>query len=241
MVVQIGILDDCGGDRFLAKDLGFREAAMPFLCCKVALTDTHQGIQLPTCCFRQRGDRFAQSHRLSQIAFQAFIRCCRKRDGACCSDWTPFETGKHQLERNVCRRGSFDERNFNLVLAQHPALIDGRRLIRMRSPVSGSMHLPEGNSTIFMLIDGEAEVGGLKLNGCHRIGSLKTTEGPYLMDAQACRIEGSARILIGTPQGAAAFIVPNAKGKSLVLLDVGFLSQKAPDTNAAWLLREINR
>jgi hypothetical protein len=134
-----------------------------------------------------------------------------------------------------------DERNFNLMLAQYPALVDGRRLIRMKSPLSGSVSIPEGNSVIFMLVDGEAEIGGLKLNGCRRIGSLPSTEGPYLMDAQACRVSGPARVLIGTSEGAAAFVVPNANGESLVLLDIGFLSQKAPNSNAMWLLHEVDR
>jgi hypothetical protein len=134
-----------------------------------------------------------------------------------------------------------DERNFNLMLARYPALVDGRRLIRMKSPVSGSVSLPEGNSVIFMLVDGEAEIGGLKLKGCRRIGSLPSTEGPYLMDAQACPISGPTRVLIGTSEGAAAFLVPNSTGESIVLLDVGFLSQKAPNSNALWLLNEVNR
>jgi hypothetical protein len=134
---------------------------------------------------------------------------------------------------------SVDERNFNLMLAQYPALVDGRRLVRMKFPVSGSVSPPEGNSVIFTLVDGEAEIGGVKLNGCRRIGSLTSTEGPYLMNAQACRVSGSARILIGTPEGAAAFVVPSAEGETLVVLDVGFLSQKAPSSNAMWLLHEV--
>jgi hypothetical protein len=61
------------------------------------------------------------------------------------------------------------------------------------------------------------------------------------MNAQACRVSGSTRVLIGTSEGAAAFVVPNAKGESLVVLDIGFLSQKAPNSNAMWLLHEVNR
>ena len=41
VVMQIGILDDGGGDRFLAEHLGFMQTAIPFLCCEIALTDTH--------------------------------------------------------------------------------------------------------------------------------------------------------------------------------------------------------
>ena len=53
----------------------------------------------------------------------------------------------------------FDERNFNVALAENPALVDSRRLIRVKRPVSGSVALPEGDSLVFMLVDGTAEVG----------------------------------------------------------------------------------
>lgn len=135
----------------------------------------------------------------------------------------------------------FDERNFNVTLAENPALVHGRRLIRMKYPVSGSVVVPDGNSVVFMLVDGTANVGGVKLSECRRMGSLLTAEGPYLMDAQACRTEGSARVVIGTPEGAAAFGVPNAKGEALILLDAAFIARNAPQTNVMWLLKEINR
>jgi hypothetical protein len=48
-------------------------------------------------------------------------------------------------------------------------------------------------------------------------------------------------VLIGTSAGAAAFTLPNAKGETLIILDVAFLAQKASDTNIAWLLKEIGQ
>jgi hypothetical protein len=135
----------------------------------------------------------------------------------------------------------FDERNFNVVLAENAALVDGRRLIRMKVPLSGSVELPEGDLMIFMLVDGMAELNGAKLSGCRRLGSLSTAEGPYLMDAQACRVRGAARVLIGTPEGAAAIAVPNGQNEALVLLDTAFLAQDAPEANTKWLLKEIGR
>ena len=64
MVMQIGILVDRSGDRVVAEQLGFGEAVMPFLCREMALTDTHQRIQLPPCRLGQRGNGFAQGRRL---------------------------------------------------------------------------------------------------------------------------------------------------------------------------------
>lgn len=135
----------------------------------------------------------------------------------------------------------FNERNFNETLAGNPALIEDRRLIRMKDPVSGSVELPDGDSSIFMLVDSTATIGQVKLSQCRRMGSLLTVEGPYLMDAQACRVDGPAQVLIGTQEGAAAFVVPNTKGETIVLLDVAFLSQNAPDSNAKWLLKEFRQ
>jgi hypothetical protein len=134
---------------------------------------------------------------------------------------------------------AFDERNFNLALTENPELVNARRLIRKRLPVSGVVSLPEGNSVIFMLVNGSAEIGEVKLSQCHRMGSLQTAEGPYLMDAQACQLEGPARVLIGSPESAAAFTISEGGSTATVLLDVGFLGQKAPSDNMKWLLKEI--
>lgn len=131
----------------------------------------------------------------------------------------------------------FDERNFNNVVAKYPALVDGRRLIRLKAPVSGRVAPPDGSATMFMLTGGAAEIGGVQLDRCHRLGSLTTSEGPYLMDAQACRISGKASVLIGTKESAAAFAV----GETIVILDTAFLAQKAPLANVEWLLNEIGR
>jgi hypothetical protein len=135
----------------------------------------------------------------------------------------------------------FDERNFNLALTENPNLLDHRRVIRMKHPVAGEISLPEGNAVVFMLIDGSARVGEVRLSACRRIGSITTAEGPYLMDAQACLIDGPGRVLIGTSAGAAAFALPNANGETLIVLDVAFLARKAPDANITWLLKEIGR
>ena len=131
----------------------------------------------------------------------------------------------------------FDERNFNNVIADNPALVGGRRLIRLKPPVSGKTVLPSGPATVFTLVDGTAEVRGVRLDQCHRLGALATDEGPYLMDAQACRVTGQARVLIGTEEAAAAIAI----GEAIVILDTAFLGQKAPLNNSNWLLKEIGR
>jgi hypothetical protein len=59
------------------------------------------------------------------------------------------------------------------------------------------------------------------------------------MDAQACKVVGAARVLIGTEEAAAAIAVRNGDSEVIIILDVAFLAQKAPDMNAKWLLKEI--
>lgn len=141
--------------------------------------------------------------------------------------WQDFNLGE----------SGFHDRNFNNVIADYPGLVDKRRLIRLKTPVSEKMTLPNGPATIFMLVDGTAEVAGIQLDHCHRLGSLSTEEGPYLMDAQACRVTGNAKVLIGTKEAAAAISL----GESVIILDTAFLGQKAPLGNAKWLLEEIGR
>lgn len=136
------------------------------------------------------------------------------------------------------REAGFDERNFNKTLAEHPSLFMANRLIRMPSPVSGEVSLPNGPVIVFLLLDGSAKIGDVSLDNCRRLGSLSTSEGPYLMDAQACRIRGKARILIGTQSAAAAIAIPTSGSEAIIILDSAFLSQKAPKVNAEWLLRQ---
>lgn len=133
----------------------------------------------------------------------------------------------------------FEDRNFNVVMAESPALVAGNRLIRVREPMSGAVELPLGHALIFGLVDNAAKFGEIMLYGCRRIGSLKTTEGPTLMDAQACQVEGDARVLIGTKEAAAAIAVSNGQEEVYVFLDKGFLGRLAPEENRKWLLREI--
>ena len=107
----------------------------------------------------------------------------------------------------------------------------------MKSPISGKAELPSDPATVFMLVDATAEVKDVLFDQCHRLGALATDEGPYLMDAQACRITGQARVLIGNKQAAAAVAI----GETIVILDTAFLGQKAPLGNSKWLLEEIGR
>lgn len=138
-------------------------------------------------------------------------------------------------------QSGFDERNFNVVLSEHPALIENRRVVRLKEPISGKVSLPQGDSIMFTLVDRRVTIGGVSLESCRRLGSISTTEGPYLMDAQVCRIQGPAQILIGTVEATAGFKIPHPDGEAIVLLDAAFLAQKAPGTNAAWLLKQIGR
>ena len=137
------------------------------------------------------------------------------------------------------RQSGFDQRNFNEVFAENPKLFDGRRVIRIASPISNSIELPDSPVLIFAAIDGTARIGSIVIRDCRRLGSLQSSQGPYLMDAQACRIEGEARILIGTQQQAAAIEFSNGAYRATLVLDTAFLAQNSPEENAKWLIREM--
>jgi hypothetical protein len=59
------------------------------------------------------------------------------------------------------------------------------------------------------------------------------------MDAQACRIEGDVRILIGTQQQAAAIEFSNGPHRTTLVFDTAFLAQNSPEENVKWLIREM--
>jgi hypothetical protein len=67
-------------------------------------------------------------------------------------------------------QSGFDQRNFNNVVAANPALVDERRLIRRKAPVSGTMTLPNEPAIMFLLVDGASEIGGVRLDRCQRLG-----------------------------------------------------------------------
>jgi hypothetical protein len=136
-------------------------------------------------------------------------------------------------------QSGFDERNFNVTLAENPKLVDMHRLLRRKHPISNLFELPIGNSIIFMHVEGNATIGNVNLSQCRRLGSLSTSAGPYLMDAQVCNIDGPAQILIGSVEGAAAIHIKNRERNTIVILDIAFLGQKAPKSNAKWLLKQI--
>lgn len=133
-----------------------------------------------------------------------------------------------------------DIRNFNTTLAEHPMLWKRSRVLRSKYSVSGPLPLPSGRSTIFMLVEGSAEIGGAKFSGCRRLGALADSAGPYLMDAQVCRVEGAtARVLLGNRDHAAAVEIQQSGAVAIVILDSAFLSQRAPPENAKWLLAQL--
>ena len=134
---------------------------------------------------------------------------------------------------------SFDASNFNATLAAEPKLLTaGWEIRRAVQPVSGDVAPPTSPTVSFLLVEGDARLGGATLSGCWRLGALDiNTDGPRLMDAQACQVDGEAEILVGDRTGAAALRIPGPSGPWLVVLDRGFLAEGAPTTNTSWLLR----
>lgn len=140
--------------------------------------------------------------------------------------------------RSLWRQESgFDERNFNQALLESPELLaTDWRLIRPKGPLGGQLPTPEKRTVIFALIDEELIVDHTKLSNCRRLGSL-STDGLLLMDAQACKVDGKAEVLIGDKDEAAIVQI----GSLLLVLDQNFLGQKAPSSNRTWLEGQLNK
>ena len=86
----------------------------------------------------------------------------------------------------------------------------------------------------------EVSFANARLFKCWRLGSLQVDEGPYLMDAQACRVDGEADILVGSRNAAAIIAVGEKDDRRILILDTAFLSAKAPKSNRDWLLSTMD-
>jgi len=140
------------------------------------------------------------------------------------------------------QESGFNENNFNKTISLNPEFVSSDwRFIRSRNELTGDFNLPNETSVIFGLIKDQVNIGGISIGSCHRIGSLKSNEGPYLMDAQACQVTGEAEILLGDNEEAAAIRVKENGNKAIFIFDRKFLSQKAPPENSNWLLQIIKK
>lgn len=139
--------------------------------------------------------------------------------------------------RSLWRQESaFDERNFNLNLISSKTLLTTNwKLERAKNNLSKNLEIPATPTVLFTLVNETLTVGNTKLSNCKRLGSL-STEHVYLMDAQACTVEGDAEILVGDRSEAAILKI----GTLLLVLDQNFLGQKAPKINRTWLEKTLS-
>jgi hypothetical protein len=139
--------------------------------------------------------------------------------------------------RSLWRHESgFDERNFNKALVESPMLLTTEwKLVRPKGQLSGQLPAPENPTVIFGLVDGELSIGSTKLSSCKRLGSL-STDGLLLMDAQACKVVGEAKVLVGDNEEAAVVKI----GSLILVLDQNFLGQKSPSSNRSWLEKNLD-
>ncbi len=129
----------------------------------------------------------------------------------------------------------FDERSFNLALLKSQTLMTGDwQIIRPSGTLGARLTVPKGNTVVFGLIKEQLQLGEITLHGCKRLGSF-LVDGVYLMDAQACKVDGSAEILVGDEIAAAALRVRVDDSQLILILDQNFLGQRSPPENRIWL------
>jgi len=141
-------------------------------------------------------------------------------------------------EASYVGESGFNERNFNISLAEEPKLWkSGWVIIRKKEPIKGRVRLNIHREVLFLLVDDEVVIGNTKLHGCHRLGSIPEEGGTTLMDAQACAVDGDAEILLGNRDSAAALAIREGDKRAIVVLDTAFLSQVSPTENRNSILR----
>lgn len=132
---------------------------------------------------------------------------------------------------------AFDERNFNKILVDSPVLLTSNwKLLRPRWALKAQFTLPDHPTVVFGLVGESMTVGNTKLSNCKRLGSL-SAEDVFLMDAQACKVEGEAEVLLGDTNEAAIVKI----GSLILILDQNFLGQKSPAINRTWLEKVVGK
>jgi hypothetical protein len=138
--------------------------------------------------------------------------------------------------------GGFAPNNFAASLALEPKLLDsGWRFKRFPNPQHGYLTMPDYSHVAFFLIEGEVILGDVRISNCWRLGDVPLQDhGVRLIDAQVCKVDGRAEILIGEQGAAVAIRVRGPLGSIIIIFDQGFLATNSPRENAIWLSRTIS-
>ena len=159
---------------------------------------------------------------LSALAIQYSARTIPK------ANWHNFYIGQ----------SGFDESNFNATIAESRFLTNVN-MYRHHGYLSGNISIPVDARVAFLLTEGQSNVGSVELRECRRLGSVQSTEGITIMDGQVCEVTGDAEILVGDRSAAAAFRIRGPGKNLVVILDGGFLSRRAPQSNVDWLIQQL--
>jgi hypothetical protein len=132
---------------------------------------------------------------------------------------------------------TFFPRNFNKSIAREAGFfthgdlsVSRREYIHPEAIQSGRLAI------VFGLVDQSLSTSGIEVKDCTRLGGVKTSEGPMIMDGQACRVDGKVDILLGTRTSAAAIGFEQRDGYAILIFDKQFLAQHSPRENMAWLI-----
>lgn len=135
---------------------------------------------------------------------------------------------------------AFTESNFNNHLSKSKPLLETKwQLIRTSNAINEDFFTGNQNAVIFGIVKEGVKVDGITFTNCHRIGNIQTDEGPLLMNAQACKVSGNAKAIIGTNDEAAAILYKTRNNTKILILDQNFLAQGAKKENVEWLLKNI--
>lgn len=136
-------------------------------------------------------------------------------------------------------QGAFDEQNFNNNLVDWVLQTDEKRpyIYRHKNSIDPNKIGKAGRAEVhFGLIRDETILGDVKVSNCHRLGQTNLNN-VKLMDAQSCKIDGPAKVLIGSKDNAAAFSFTQNNNSIYIILDKAFLiNDHNTSKNLAWLI-----
>ena len=135
-------------------------------------------------------------------------------------------------------QSGFNPNNFNKKLAEFKEL-NVINITRSRYINSDSIYSDE-NSIHFGLINGELILNDVTISQCRRMGLVDTGEF-ILMDGQNCQVSGNAELLGGSYSSAPGIKINYHGFTKVIVFDVGFLSELAPEKNVSWLLSHFKK
>lgn len=132
-------------------------------------------------------------------------------------------------------QSGFNPNNFNKKITEYNEL-NNIHIVRSRYINLASIY-KDRDSIHFGLIDEKLILKDATISNCRRMGLVDTSEFT-LMDGQNCMLSGNVVPLEGSNTSSPAIKIYYHGYTKILIFDIGFLSEQAPEKNVNWLIKQ---